>query len=138
MPDVPGDDLRAKILNHNQLSLILQINSGLPFSIRSSTDLNADGVTNDRPIGVDRNTGRFGNVYNLDARYSRYIPIRGTQRGEIFIEAKNLFNRENVASVNRVIATTTAGVPAVPIPDVFPGTAGYDQRIIQIGFKVAF
>jgi hypothetical protein len=138
MPDVPGDDLRAKILNHNQLSLILQINSGLPFSIRSSTDLNADGVTNDRPIGVDRNTGRFGNVYNLDFRYSRFIPIGGAQRAEIFVEAKNLFNRQNVSSVNRVIATSAAGVPVVPIPDVFPGTAGYDQRIFQVGFKVAF
>jgi hypothetical protein len=138
IPDVAGDDLRAAILNHNQLSLILQINTGLPFNIRSNLDLNGDGVNNDRPIGIDRNTGRLGNVYNLDARYSRFIPIGLAPRAEVFIEAKNLFNHQNVSGVNRVVTTSAAGVPLVPIPAVFPGNAGYDQRIVQIGFKVSF
>ena len=39
------------LANNNQLGLILQANSGLPFNIRSRTDLNQDGVTNDRPTG---------------------------------------------------------------------------------------
>ena len=42
-----------------------------------STDLNGDGVTNDRPNGVERNAGRLGRVFYLDLRYSRFIPIRG-------------------------------------------------------------
>ncbi|MQA30064.1 MAG: hypothetical protein GEU82_09530 [Luteitalea sp.] len=137
-PEVPGDGLGAMVLNHNQLSLIFQANSGLPFNIRSNVDLNRDGVTNDRPIGVERNAGRLGTVYNLDLRYSRYIPFGPGPRAELFFEAKNIFNRENVSAVNRVVTTDAVGNPIAPIPDVFPGDAGYDQRIMQIGFKIAF
>src|SRR6185369_3598637 len=45
-PDVSGDGMRAMILNHNQLSFILQANTGLPFNIRSNLDLNGDTVLN--------------------------------------------------------------------------------------------
>src|SRR6185295_1919518 len=61
-PSVSGDGLGAALLNHNQVGVILQANSGLPFNIRANTDLNADGVTADRPLGVERNSGRLGRV----------------------------------------------------------------------------
>jgi hypothetical protein len=64
--------------------------------------------------------------------------VRGTWRGEVFFEAKNLFNVENVSAVNRVVATDAFGVPAVSIPTRFPGTAGYDQRQMQLGVKFSF
>lgn len=89
-PVVGGTGMTAMLLNHNQLGLILQANSGLPFNVRSNQDLNKDGVTNDRPLNIDRNTGRLGNVINLDLRYSRYVPIAG-KKLEAFFEAKNLF-----------------------------------------------
>ena len=63
------------LLNNNQLGIILQANSGLPFNIRSNLDLNADGNSNDRPLNIERNSGRLGNVVNLDLRYSRFIPF---------------------------------------------------------------
>ncbi len=56
----------------------------------------------------------------------------------MFVEAKNLFNRQNVAGVNRVVTTDAAGNPLAAIPNPFPGNAGYDQRIMQVGFKVTF
>jgi hypothetical protein len=81
-------------------------------------------------------------VFNVDFRYSRYIPL-GTPTAELFIEGKNLFNRENLSAVNRVVATDALGNPVAPISihgADYPltGKAGYDQRILQIGFKVAF
>ena len=114
-PQVTGDGIGAKLANNNQLGIIIQANSGLPFNIRSNRDLNADGVNNDRPLGVDRNTGRLGTVFNVDLRYSRFIPIRGRTKGEVFVEAKNLFNRQNIAGVNRVVSTDAAGNPLVDI-----------------------
>jgi hypothetical protein len=137
-PEVSGNGLRAMLLNHNQLGIILQANSGLPFNIRSNVDLNKDGVTNDRPVGIERNSGRLGRVANLDLRYSRFVPVRGTWRGEVFFEAKNLFNVQNVSGVNRVVTTDAFGVPAVSIPATFPGNAGYDQRQMQLGVKFSF
>jgi hypothetical protein len=137
-PQVGGDGVRAKLLNNNQVGIILQANSGLPFNIRSNVDLNKDGVLNDRPIGIERNSGRLGRVANLDLRYSRFLPVQGTWRGELFFEAKNLFNVENVAGVNRVVTTDAFGAPAASIPTTFPGTAGYDQRQMQLGVKFSF
>src|SRR5262252_2635330 len=59
-PQIMGDGIGAMLGNNNQVGLILQANSGLPFNIRSNLDLNGDGVSNDRPLNVQRNTGRLG------------------------------------------------------------------------------
>jgi hypothetical protein len=139
-PSASGSGIGAVLLNNNQVGVILQANSGLPFNIRSNRDLNLDGVTsNDRPLGVERNTGRLGRVVNLDLRYSRFIPLRDTLKGELFFEAKNLFNTQNIAAVNRTLATDVLGNPtAGAIPSTFPPTSGYDQRIMQLGLKFSF
>jgi hypothetical protein len=149
-PRFSGSGLGVAILNNNQLAFIIQANSGLPFNIRANQDLNKDGLSNDRPLFIDRNTGRLGDVFNVDARYSRFIPFNKRVRGELFVEAKNLFNTGcsdpaqystctiNVASVNRVVTTDSEGNLAAPLPSPFVGTGGYQQRQIQLGLKVSF
>ena len=146
-PRLSGDGVAAYLANNNQLGVITQANSGLPFNIRSNRDLNGGGVTNDRPLGLERNVGRLGTVFNVDFRYSRFVPISGTTEGEVFLEGKNLFNHQNIAGVNRVVTTDVAGVPAVDVSNTtatgtagqpFTGTSGYDQRVAQVGFKVSF
>ena len=147
-PKVSGDGIGAKLLNNNQLGLILQANSGLPFNIRTNRDLNNDGnATNDRPLGIGRNTGKLGSSVTLDGRYVRFFNF-GKRRLEIFGEGKNLLNRLSVSTVNRVVATDTMGNPTVAIPSsiircgspaVTPcATATYDARSLQIGAKITF
>jgi len=136
-PKVSGSGVGPALLNNNQLGFILQANSGLPFNIRANRDLNLDGVQNDRPIGIDRNTGRLGRVFNVDARYVRFIRLGAHLRSELFIEAKNLFNTQNVASVNRVVAVDAAGNATVPL-DSLPQLTGYLQRNVQAGLKLVF
>ena len=142
-PTVSGTGFGPALLNNNQLGVILQNNSGLPFNIRSNLDLNADGVTNDRPLDLERNAGRLGRVLNLDLRYSRFVPLSAARRLELFFEAKNLFNTQNISGVNRVVTTSAAGVPVSPVlmegsayPDA--GKSGYDQRQMQLGLKFLF
>jgi hypothetical protein len=137
-PQVSGDGFGAKVLNNNQLGLVVQANSGLPYNIRSNLDLNLDGISADRPNDIARNSGRLGNVFNVDLRYSRFVPVSGEMRIEFFAEAKNLFNRDNVRSVNSVVPTSTRGEPLSPIPSVFPATNSYESRQAQIGFKFLF
>ena len=139
-PRVAGDGFWPAVANNNQFGVIIAANGGLPFNIRSNRDLNLDGVLNDRPLDITRNSGRLGTVVNVDLRYSRFIPIQGDLRAELFVEVKNLFNTENVASVNRVVNTNLAGVPdaAIPAVDAFPPLTGYDQRQAQVGFKLLF
>jgi len=136
-PKVSGSGVGPALLNNNQLGFIVQANSGLPFNIRANRDLNLDGVQNDRPIGIDRNTGRLGRVFNVDARYVRFIPIGTHLRSELFVEAKNIFNTQNVASVNRVVAVDAAGNATVPL-DSLPQLTGYLQRNVQAGLKLVF
>ncbi len=142
-PVVSDTQTGAAILNNNQLGIIVQANSGLPFNIRAATDLNKDGVNNDRPNALDRNAGRLGTVCYLDLRYSRFVPLRTGQRIELFLEAKNLFNTENLAGVNRVVTTDALGNPTGPIlidGNDYPtaGKTGYDQRLMQLGLKFTF
>jgi hypothetical protein len=142
-PTKSGDGLGAALLNNNQLGVILQANSGLPFNIRSNLDLNQDGVSNDRPLNIERNAGRLGRVLYLDLRYSRFIPLRETLRGELFFEAKNLFNTVNISGVNRVVTTDAQGNPVNTLVfhgDQYPtaGKSGYDQRTMQVGVKLLF
>src|SRR3954451_13401909 len=142
-PQVSATRRGAAIWNNNQLGVIVQANSGLPFNIRSNLDLNGDGVLNDRPNGLERNAGRLGRVLNLDLRYSRFVPIAANHRAELFFEAKNLFNTENIAGVTRVISTDALGNPIAPISlrgGDYPnaGKSGYDQRTMQLGFKYSF
>jgi hypothetical protein len=137
-PVVEGSGIGAAIANNNQLSLAFMANSGLPYNIRSNRDLNLDGISADRPNGVARNSGSLGNVYNVDVRYSRFVPIRDAMRGELFVEAKNLFNTNNTRSVNSVVPTDLLGDPLGPIPGQFPVTNAYQQRQVQVGFKFFF
>jgi hypothetical protein len=146
-PHVSGDGAMVYLANNNQIALIVQANSGLPFNIRSNLDLNQDGVMNDRPLGIERNSGGLGTLLTFDLRYSRFVPISGKTKAEVFFEAKNLFNRQNIAAVNRVVPTDAAGNPLVDISNTtatgaagqpFSGISGYDQRIMQVGFKVSF
>jgi Carboxypeptidase regulatory-like domain/TonB dependent receptor len=143
-PTKSGSGIGPMLINNNQLGIILQANSGLPFNIRSILDLNQDGLNNnDRPLDIERNAGRLGRVVYLDLRYSRFIPFRDAMKGELFFEAKNLFNTANIAGVNRTVTTNAQGVPASPIMfdgSDYPtaGKSGYDQRIIQVGLKFIF
>jgi len=129
------------ILDNNQLGLIVQYNSGLPFNIRSNRDLNLDGLTNDRPNGIARNSGNLGRVLNVDARYSRFIPLGDRLRAELFVEAKNLFNTESISNNNEVIRTDSLGNPDSPLPGSdadYPITGYYQSRQFQVAMKIHF
>ncbi|WP_291988046.1 TonB-dependent receptor [Luteitalea sp.] len=140
-PTFAVDGLVGAIVNGNQLGLMMQFNSGLPLNLRSATDLNGDGVLADRPLFVGRNSLYLPARYNVDARFSRFIPFGGTRRLEIAAEFKNLFNTVQTSAVNRIIPTNAFGEPTVALPsssDQLQPTAGYEQRQFQLGFKFYF
>ena len=135
-PEVSGDGFFERILDNNQLGIILQANSGIPFNMVSNRDLNQDGLLSDRPIGIGRNAGRLGRVFNVDARYSRFIPFTNRTRLELFVEGKNILNTRNIAAVNRTVPVDALGNPSAGLN--FPATQGYQQRQLQAGAKFSF
>ena len=136
-----GGGVMNAVLNNNQFAVLLQFNSGLPVNIVSNQDLNKDGFGSDRPAFVGRNSLYLPNRYNVDLRYSRFVPIRGSIRGEIIGEFKNLFNTVQTQSVTSTIPTDALGNPLKSIPTDagdFPPSAGFEQREFQLGFRVRF
>jgi hypothetical protein len=58
-------------------NVMSQAMSGLPYTITTGRDDNADGVSNDRPAGVGRNTARGEWRWDLNARISRGFGFGG-------------------------------------------------------------
>jgi Carboxypeptidase regulatory-like domain/TonB dependent receptor-like, beta-barrel len=129
------------LLNGNQIGLLLQFNSGLPTNILASRDLNGDGVSSDRPLNIARNSLYLPVRKNVDMRYTRWIPIRGDVRAEVIAELKNVFNTQQMSSINTTTVVDAAGNPAAAIPADpydFVNPSGFEQRKFQLGFKVRF
>src|SRR5262245_23186435 len=130
-----------QLLTGNQIGVLLQINSGLPVNIPANRDLNGDGVTSDRPLFVDRNPLYLAARKNVDLRYTRFIPIRGSVRAEAIAELKNVFNTEQLAGITTTTAVDVLGNPLAAIPTdpyQFVNPSGYEQRKFQLGFKLRF
>jgi hypothetical protein len=130
-----------ELLNGNQLGVLIGFNSGLPMNIAGTRDLNGDGVVNDRPLGIARNSLYMPVQKNLDVRFTRAIPIRGSVRAEVIAELKNAFNFEQLASVTTTTIVDALGNPTTPIPTEpyqFVNPTGAEQRKFQLGFKVRF
>src|SRR6266508_441939 len=130
-----------QVLTGNQIGVLLQLNSGLPINIPANLDLNGDGISSDRPLFVARNPLYLPVRKNVDMRYTRSIPVRGSVRGEVIAELKNAFNTEQLSNVSTSTIVDALGNPAAAIPTdayQFPNATGYEQRKFQLGFKVRF
>jgi hypothetical protein len=130
-----------QLLSGNQVGVILQINSGLPVNISAVGDLNGDGVGADRPLFVARNSLYLPVQKVVDLRYTRWIPVRGSVRGEIIAEFKNLFNVELLSGITTSRTVDALGNPTTAIPSdpyQFTNPSGAEQRKFQLGFKVRF
>jgi hypothetical protein len=131
------------ILNNNQMSLFLQLNSGIPVQIQGNLDLNQDGQGSDRPLFVSRNGLYRPSRINVDARFSRFFNLGFKQtRLEVQAEFKNLFNKEQISGVTTTYnVDATTGAPLAVLPangNALIPTSGYEQRKFQLGFKLFF
>lgn len=129
------------VLNNNQFGIIATANSGERFNIIAATDINKDGFSGtDNPVGIIRNSGVTPKQFNIDLRYSRFIPFTERFKLEVLGEFLNVFNINSIYQINSLTVTTDAlGNPTGPLPDTTnrPVTS-LDSRQFQIGFKFHF
>ena len=144
-PQFDVDGVAGAILNNNQFGIAIQLASGIPINLRSNRELNADAIGSDRPAGVTRNSYRLPARENVDFRYTRQFPVVGTTRVEFLAEVKNLFNTVQWSNATAIVSTDATGVPTVVVPEpgvveqpVFAPSGGYEQRQLQLGFRVTF
>jgi hypothetical protein len=125
-----------------QVGYIFSYGSSMPFNIVTGTDRNNDTTVNDRPEGVERNSGRMPcysdvtatcGAATFDLRIARTLQLGGRQQLEILGEVFNLFNHVNVVNVNN-----TFGAGTTPVSTFKQVTAVGDMRQLQLGVRWTF
>ncbi len=103
-------------LRHFQLSSIITLQSGRPFTEFVGFDSNGDtNPVTDRVGNLGRNTYYGDHLYSWDLRISRYFQIRERYRLDLIVDAFNLLNRPNVDEVTSVYgAAVICGNTAIP------------------------
>jgi len=129
----PDGALWRRALGGTRLSAIFTYTSPSPFNVLTGNDRNNDTNTNDRPVGVGRNTGRGFDYASLDLRVSRAIAIGGNRSVELIADAFNILNRTNLLFPNNTFGTGTT-----PLPGFGLATAAADPRQIQLGVRFRF
>lgn len=136
-----------KIFADFTFSPTFRYNSGRPFNLLAGTDVNGDRhSTNDRPIGVGRNTGIGPNYASFDVRVQRRFKLNERANLNFIMEAFNLFDRTNWASVNNTVGPNFLALS--PTPRVHGSNIGasnplgfssaYPMREFQLGVRLNF
>jgi len=143
---------RKALLSGWELSGILAVQSGLPYSGLVNFDLNNDGNSQtDRTPGQPRNIFRLPTTVSLDPRLTRNVAIKEQVHLQFVWEAFNVFNRVNIADVRitqyaRSTSATACGIAGTPclVPQNFGTTAfgapvaTLGPRIMQLALKLLF
>jgi len=143
---------RKALLGGWELSGILAVQSGLPYSGLVNFDLNNDGNSQtDRTPGQPRNTFRQPTTVSIDPRVTRNVAIKEQLRLQFICEAFNVLNRANITDLRttQFSRSTSAGVCGiVGTPCLVPqniGTTAFGApaqtlgpRIMQLALKLAF
>lgn len=122
-----------------RLGLMLAANSGTPFNITTGSDDNGDGVANDRPPGVTRNTGQGPGFVQTDLRVSKLFTffkgalnedgdVSAFRKMEVSFDAFNLFNHTNLTNI----------IGEVSSPRFGEATNALSARTIQMSVRFNF
>lgn len=120
-----------------EFSSMAYLNSGFPINEVAGVDLNNDGVTNDRPLYVGRNTLRGRGLKEVDAQAKRYFHIGERVNIAGFMQVENVFNTNNLN------CSTTSGCSGSVIDEVnssafLTETSARTARNVQIGASIKF
>jgi Carboxypeptidase regulatory-like domain/TonB dependent receptor len=134
-----------------ELSGIVTVGSGRPFTALSGVDSNGDGLTvtdrarrdpRDPATRVQRNGERLPGTATVDARLSRRFALPRNTALEVLVEAFNLANRVNYTDVNNIFGPRS--FPDEPQRDELGRVTygGYTKagapRQVQIAARLSF
>ncbi len=116
---------------HFTFGTLTTIRSGLPFNITTGQDNNGDGIANDRPPGVTRNTGEGPGQFSIDVHLARKLTIqRGDRKTDVDIGVDS-FNVLNHANFNNYVGVITS-------PLFGQANSAMDGRQMQFTLQVHF
>ena len=124
-------------LNGFELSSMTFVNSGYPINPIAGTDLNQDGVINDRPLFVNRNSLRGFGLSQEDAQIKRYFNFGERFHVAAFAQAENLLNTNNL-NCNTTTGCTGAVINAVNASNFLTEQSARTSRNMQFGMSLKF
>jgi hypothetical protein len=129
-----------------RLNAEFQSQSATPYNVTSGTDSNGDGIFNERPTGITRNSTRGEGTANLDVMVTWRVGLSANQsasaaagvhqkrggddpfRIELFAHATNALNFVNPQSYSGVLTSPFFGLP----------TSAAAARRVTVGTRVWF
>jgi hypothetical protein len=138
-----------------RLSGVVQLSSGLPYNVTTGQDDNWDGILTDRPPGVGRNDGEDSSLaavnavrdqevvdlaplasmpdepwfFQVDLGLYKQFFLEGGGRYDVYLQAFNLFDRENVGLIDGRAISETFGEPL---------TLAGPPRTLELGLRVRY
>ncbi len=125
-----------RVLGDVNVAPIFTYGTPVFYNITTGGDTNGDGVINDRPIGVGRNTWQGDNYRRVDLRVSRGFRLGGTREIQFVADAFNILNTTNFTGYNAVWGN--GAYPSTPNATFGRATAADDPRIAQIGIRFTY
>jgi hypothetical protein len=121
-----------------QLSPVVQAASARPYNLIAGSDLNRDGLNNDRYIDgsgkqVSIGAGRGDNTFVFDLRATKFVPFGGDRRLGLFVELFNVLNTVNHGN----LYTGNARSVNFQKPTGFIQSIGYPRQV-QLGARFLF
>ena len=120
---------------HRWLNLGLSVSllSGMPYNITTGGDQNRDGIANDRPAGIDRNTGAGPDYIGVDLRWYREFHLKPATKepgpsATVAVDAFNLLNRVNYQNYLGALSSPFFGKPVAASP----------PRRLQLSLRLQF
>jgi hypothetical protein len=124
-------------INGFEFSSTTYLNSGFPINPIAGTDLNNDGVVNDRSLFVGRNSLRARGLSQEDVQLKRYFDFRERYHLSAFAIAENLLNTNNL-NCNTATGCTLAVVNAVNSNSFLSQISARTSRNMQFGLDLHF
>ncbi len=121
----PGHSFASRAFADITLSPSIFIRSGIPFTIRTGTDINGDTRSpTDRLFSIGRNTGIGPNYRSVNARLSKAFRFKpdSPMRLEVSADFANILNRTNFAAVNEIDPVTVSATGVLTFPNAFAAT----------------
>src|SRR5581483_8332810 len=118
------------------VSGVFRARTGFAYSAfgGGTVDFNGDGTFNDRVPATSRNQFRMPGTNSLDLRVAWTLPLKATSRVQLTLDAFNVYNRDNIMTVN----TTWGGNPAAALA-TFGAPLGYfNPRELQLAARFSF
>jgi hypothetical protein len=97
-----GTGINSQLPFDVYLTTNISYQSGNPYTVTTGTDDNRDGVLNDRPPGVPRNSERGPHRHNVSFNISKAFPLGDGSAGganvNVYANMNNAFNRTNLGT----------------------------------------